>query len=138
MLTIFAPIGISGGVGFDFRSANISGYIPTSFGSFYTGLNPSGQDTQFALNISGSSIIPPTVVFSAYTYQNDTSSYVNTQYNFGIPTGSAGAKITLSSGRLLLQNIDQTNFPLFSLSAGQVANDSNGYGLYIFGNILSN
>lgn len=104
--------------------------IPISFGTF----NPGATDgLTFTITLNGSynSTNLPFYTVTAYVYSG-TAGYINCQRQFGVQTGVAAAYITMDSGvtTITFNYITKNNFPY-------TVNDSNGYALYIYLNIIN-
>jgi hypothetical protein len=126
----FAVIKVpSAATNFNFSTAVAS--IPSSFGTYVAG----GSDAiTFTINLNTSTYSSsnlPFFIMSAYVYST-TAGYINCQRQMGVQTGTAAAYVTMNSGvsTLTFNYINKTNFPY-------TANDSEGYALYIYLQIVN-
>jgi len=104
--------------------------LPPSFGTF----NPGATDgLTFTITLNGSYNLNnlPFYTVTAYVYSS-TAGYINCQRQFGVQTGVAAAYITMDPGvtTITFNYITKNNFPY-------TINDSNGYALYIYLNIIN-
>lgn len=113
---------------FNFSTAVAS--LPPSFGTY----NAGGTDAiTFSISLNTSTYSPSKIPFfmmSAYVYST-TAGYINCQRQMGVQTGTAAASVTIDASvtTLTFNYVNKTNFPYTD-------NDSNGYALYIYLQII--
>ena len=105
--------------------------LPSSFGTFNPGTSTDAITFTITLNGSYTPTNLPVYIVTAYVY-SATAGYVNCQRQFGTQSGVGSAYITTNSSvrTLTFNYINKTNFPY-------TANDSNGYALYIYIQVLN-
>jgi hypothetical protein len=118
----------SSGVNFNFSTANST--LPPSFGTFNPGASD-GLTFTITLNPAYSPTNLPFYTVTGYIYSS-TAGYINCQRQFGVQTGVAAAYITMDPAvtTITFNYITKNNFPY-------TVNDSNGYALYIYLNIMN-
>jgi len=118
----------SSSINFNFSTAVST--LPASFGTFNSGASD-GLTFTITLNGSYNPTNLPFYTVSAYVY-SATAGYINCQRQFGAQTGVAAAYITMNSAvtTITFNYITKNNFPY-------TVNDSNGYALYIYFNIIN-
>ena len=104
--------------------------LPSSFGT----LNPGSADSStFSISLNGAynSTNLPFYLLSGYVY-SATAGYINCQRQLGTQAGVAASYITMNTAvtTITFNYLSKSNFPY-------TANDSSGYALYIFFNILN-
>jgi len=133
------PAGISGGTfgiikipssSVNFNLSSAVSTLPSSFGIYNPGTSD-GFTFTITLNGAYSPTNLPFYMVTAYVY-SATAGYINCQRQFGVQTGVAAGYITMNSAvtTLTFNYITKNNFPY-------TVNDSNGYALYIYFNIIN-
>ena len=122
---IKVPAGITN---FNFGAAVST--LPETFATFIPG-NSDASSFNLALNSKYTTENLPFYIVSAYVYSS-TAGFINCQRQLGTHAGVAAAFIKMDIGNLVINfnYMNKTNFPYTS-------NDSQGYALYIFFNILN-
>lgn len=137
------PTGYPGGSGITFGSIKVpSGTanfnfnagvstLPSSFGTYIPGTSTDTITFRIALNGAYSPTNLPIYMVTAYVY-SATAGYVNCQRQFGTQSGVGSAYITMNSAvnTITFNYVNKTNFPY-------TVNDSNGYALYIYLQVLN-
>jgi len=115
-------------VNFNFSTAVST--LPASFGTFNPGVSD-GLTFTITLNGAYSANNLPVYSLTAYVYSG-TAGYINCQRQFGVQTGVGAAYITMNPAvtTITFNYITKNNFPY-------TINDSKGYALYIYFDIIN-
>jgi len=118
----------SSGINFNFSTAVST--LPASFGTFNQGASD-GITFTITLNGTYSPSNLPFYILTAYVY-SASAGYINCQRQLGVQTGTAAAYITMDPAvtTITFNYITKNNFPY-------TINDSSGYALYIYFNIIN-